>query len=224
MPVRVRQADAPRRRADAAKEEGPQEADTVMSDDIETLRAEVDKLRRELTRAYENNKRRNVELDALYYVWCDGGCGGGVQRYRNRITFVTKPNDDSLITCAYCKLPSCDLYFETVGGGTHAWHGVHSRCLPALQPVDEEIVQAAIRNTERLARWYGNREYRAKWDQLSGEEKNILLDALTKLQDAKKARDDAVGACRAALAYLSERHDVNTVVDKLRDVVQKAEK
>lgn len=25
--------------------------------------------------------RKNVALDALHYVWCDGGCAGGVHRY-----------------------------------------------------------------------------------------------------------------------------------------------
>jgi len=35
---------------------------------------EVRRLKRELKNAYENNHRRNLELDALHYVWCDGGC------------------------------------------------------------------------------------------------------------------------------------------------------
>lgn len=38
-------------------------------------------LSRELAMAYENNHSRNVELDALHYVWCDGGCEGGVHRF-----------------------------------------------------------------------------------------------------------------------------------------------
>lgn len=45
------------------------------------LETRIRQLRRELTKARENNYRRNLELDALHYVWCDGGCGGGVHRY-----------------------------------------------------------------------------------------------------------------------------------------------
>jgi hypothetical protein len=37
-------------------------------------------LRRELNIAYSNNHERNVELEALHYVWCDGGCESGVHR------------------------------------------------------------------------------------------------------------------------------------------------
>lgn len=29
----------------------------------------------------ETLMRKNRELDALHYVWCDGGCDGGVHRW-----------------------------------------------------------------------------------------------------------------------------------------------
>lgn len=38
-------------------------------------------LKRELRIAQESLERKNRELDALHYVWCDGGCDGGVHRY-----------------------------------------------------------------------------------------------------------------------------------------------
>lgn len=41
----------------------------------------VNELRRQLTQAQANNRERNLELDALHYVWCDGGCDGGVHRW-----------------------------------------------------------------------------------------------------------------------------------------------
>lgn len=41
----------------------------------------VTELRRQLRIAQANNEQRNRELDALHYVWCDGGCGGGVHRW-----------------------------------------------------------------------------------------------------------------------------------------------
>lgn len=38
-------------------------------------------LRRQITIAIENNHERNLELDALHYVWCDGGCKYGAHRW-----------------------------------------------------------------------------------------------------------------------------------------------
>ena len=56
-------------------------------------------------------ERRNRELDALHYVWCDGGCRGGVHRF-----------------------------------GEHP-------------PLTKELVEEAVRNTQRLCSWYGNAEF-----------------------------------------------------------------
>ena len=67
----------------------------------------IKNLRRELGILNQVNHRKNLELDSLHFVWCDGGCGGGVHRW-----------DKSEIT--------------------------------------EEIVYEAIRNTNRLKRWYLN--------------------------------------------------------------------
>jgi hypothetical protein len=44
---------------------------------IEKIRA----LRRELYLKNETLHERNLALDALHYVWCDGNCPGGVHRY-----------------------------------------------------------------------------------------------------------------------------------------------
>ena len=41
----------------------------------------IETLRLELTNAQRNNHKRNLELDALHYVWCDGGCEGGTHRW-----------------------------------------------------------------------------------------------------------------------------------------------
>jgi hypothetical protein len=41
----------------------------------------VRSLKHQLTEARENNEKRNRDLDVLHYVWCDGGCQGGVHRY-----------------------------------------------------------------------------------------------------------------------------------------------
>jgi predicted nuclease with TOPRIM domain len=77
------------------------------------LAEQVKKLKTELTQARENNEERNRELDALHYVWCSGGCHGGVHRY--------------------CGAPD---------------------------DITEEVVAAAVRNTERLQSWFANRQYR----------------------------------------------------------------
>jgi hypothetical protein len=79
------------------------------------LAEQVKKLKTELTQARENNEQRNRELDALHYVWCSGGCHGGVHRY------CGSPDD-----------------------------------------VTEEVVAAAVRNTERLRSWFQNRQYKKK--------------------------------------------------------------
>lgn len=43
--------------------------------------AEIRKLKAEITRLNEVLHRKNVMLDALHMVWCDGGCKGGTHRW-----------------------------------------------------------------------------------------------------------------------------------------------
>ena len=40
--------------------------------------------KRELQWLYKVLERKNLQLDALGMVWCDGGCPGGVHRYNTR--------------------------------------------------------------------------------------------------------------------------------------------
>ena len=51
------------------------------AEELARVRREVDGLKRQLTFQRENNHERNVELDSLHYVWCNGGCKGGVHRF-----------------------------------------------------------------------------------------------------------------------------------------------
>jgi hypothetical protein len=44
---------------------------------------EIVELKRAISNAISNNQLRNKELDALHYVWCDGGCSSGTHRYDN---------------------------------------------------------------------------------------------------------------------------------------------
>jgi hypothetical protein len=87
-----------------------------MLDLIEKLEKENYELKRQLSNQRDNNHRRNVELDALHYVWCDGGCKSGVHRWsKNTIT--------------------------------------------------QEVVDAAVRNTNRLVAWYSINCKRKQRDQ-----------------------------------------------------------
>jgi len=45
---------------------------------------ECKELRRQLTIQREANHARNIEMDALHFVWCDGGCEGGVHRWTKK--------------------------------------------------------------------------------------------------------------------------------------------
>lgn len=54
------------------------------------LAEQVKTLKREVTQARQNNEERNRELDALHYIWCDGGCHGGAHRYCGRPDDITE--------------------------------------------------------------------------------------------------------------------------------------
>lgn len=82
--------------------------------ELTRLQEENKELKRQLTFQRENNERRNRELDALHYVWCSGGCSGGVHRYD--------------------------------GQGPDG--------------ITQEIVDAAVLNTERLQQWWAGRQRR----------------------------------------------------------------
>lgn len=49
--------------------------------EVARLRVESAELRRQLAFQRDTNHQRNVELDALHHVWCNGGCGSGVHRF-----------------------------------------------------------------------------------------------------------------------------------------------
>ena len=51
---------------------------------IKNLERRIVEQRDQLKFANENNRKRNLELDALHYVWCDGGCSGGAHRWQDR--------------------------------------------------------------------------------------------------------------------------------------------
>lgn len=55
--------------------------DVNWREECEKLRAQVRTLRADINTKREALERKNLELDSLHYVWCSGGCEGGVHRY-----------------------------------------------------------------------------------------------------------------------------------------------
>lgn len=52
--------------------------------DLAELRETCERQRREIAHLNDVLHRKNIELDALHMVWCDGGCYSGVHRYEDR--------------------------------------------------------------------------------------------------------------------------------------------
>lgn len=48
---------------------------------IKVIERVIKEQKRQITIMRESLETKNKELDAMHYVWCDGGCGGGVHRY-----------------------------------------------------------------------------------------------------------------------------------------------
>lgn len=56
-------------------------ADVQWREECEKLRAQMKTLRADVNVKREALERKNRDLDSLHYVWCNGGCEGGVHRY-----------------------------------------------------------------------------------------------------------------------------------------------
>jgi hypothetical protein len=54
--------------------------DTASGASLSTDGLEVRRLRAEVFKLNEKLRRKNIALDAMAWVWCDGGCDGGVYR------------------------------------------------------------------------------------------------------------------------------------------------
>jgi len=52
-------------------------------DKIKQLEELVKEQKRQLQNCNESLRDKNLELDSYHHVWCDGGCEGGVNRYKN---------------------------------------------------------------------------------------------------------------------------------------------
>lgn len=45
------------------------------------LKEKIERLKAEVKQLNECLRRKNIALDAMHWVWCSGGCNGGVNRY-----------------------------------------------------------------------------------------------------------------------------------------------
>ena len=59
--------------------QGP--ADVKWKEECARLHAQVKVLKADITTKRDALERKNRELDALHYVWCNGGCESGTHRY-----------------------------------------------------------------------------------------------------------------------------------------------
>ena len=50
---------------------------------LEKLEAENRELRRQITIKDESLHSKNLSLDSMWYVWCDGGCAGNTNRWKS---------------------------------------------------------------------------------------------------------------------------------------------
>lgn len=140
-------------------------------DDTEHLRLrdENARLKRDLTAREEALRRKNLELDALHFVWCSGGCETGVHR-RN-------------------------------GKGSEA--------------VTREVVEEAIRNTDRLIEWFGQHEFKRQWREMDAgaqaryrayqEENTRLREALGDIVNPGGDLRWILGRASAALQETEEK-------------------
>ena len=80
----------------------------------EEERAYIQRLKAEIRTMQLALEYRNQQLDAMSWVWCDGGCPTGVHRFDGK----------------------------------------------GPEGISQEVVDAAVRNTERLQRWWRNHQYR----------------------------------------------------------------
>jgi len=134
---------------------------------------ELKEFRWQLSMAQSNNHARNVALDALHFVWCDGGCSSGVHRYGEH-----PPLTAEIVAAAKLNSKRLERWFinaaghaveATVEARQPVWNqaqvDVHNAELDALKAELEkaqgELKEArkAIRNARSGVPWDGDDDY-----------------------------------------------------------------
>jgi hypothetical protein len=59
-------------------------------EELERLKDKNRHQARQITLLQESLRQRNLELDSMHFVWCSGGCPGGVHRFSPDVELVTE--------------------------------------------------------------------------------------------------------------------------------------
>jgi hypothetical protein len=98
-------------------------------------------MRRQVETAQNNNRLRNLELDALHYVWCDGGCRYGVHRFGEH-----PPLTADIVAAAERSVNRLKSWFINAAG--HKLPGTVDARKPGWAAARESIHRAYIAQTE----------------------------------------------------------------------------
>ena len=61
---------------------------TLPLDELERLKDKNREQARQIRNLQESAVQRNLDLDAMHFVWCSGGCPGGVHRFNNDVVLT----------------------------------------------------------------------------------------------------------------------------------------
>jgi hypothetical protein len=75
-------------------------------DKIRNLEGKISRQAQELTQLNESLRQKNIDLDAMHFVWCDGGCFDGVHRHtEGEVT-------EEIVKCAEINVKRLREWFE----------------------------------------------------------------------------------------------------------------
>jgi hypothetical protein len=117
------------------------------------LEEKLQHLKEEVAYLQDRNRERNIELDALHYVWCDGTCEAGVHRWTD--TPLTKElveaavsNTNRLIrkwnNLEFVKLDEIEPTIKDVHSYRHTYHKLHKQLEAALDFIKETTLNPSL--------------------------------------------------------------------------------
>jgi len=83
---------------------------SVPLEELERLKDKNRHQARQITLLQESLIQRNLDLDALHFVWCNGGCPSGVHRFVSDVECVT----EELVERAERNTRRLRAWYETV--------------------------------------------------------------------------------------------------------------
>lgn len=85
----------------------------------EELRATMRSMGQTIASLQEQLHHKNMQLDALHMVWCDGGCPSGVHRYQDQDVPIT----EEMVVMAERNTKRLRHWFDTVKWRLEGWGG-----------------------------------------------------------------------------------------------------